>query len=99
MATHVNITAKPKPHGVNNMKRILRFTASWCQPCKTMARTLEEINAGIPIEVVDIDVLSDVAMEHGIRSVPTLVMMDGNIEMKRMVGMKPKQELTEWING
>ena len=99
MVSHVNITAKPKPHGVNDMKRILRFTASWCQPCKTMSRTLEEINTGIPIEVVDIDVLSDVAMEHGIRSVPTLVMMDGNIEMKRMVGMKPKQELTEWING
>ena len=47
----------------------------------------------------DIDVHSDLAMEYGIRSVPTLVMKDGNIEVKRMIGMKSKQDLTEWING
>lgn len=81
------------------MKRILRFTASWCQPCKALAKTLEEVNSDVPVEVVDIDVHSDLAMEYGIRSVPTLVMKDGNIEVKRMVGMKSKQDLTEWING
>ena len=81
------------------MKRILRFTASWCQPCKMLAKTLEDVNTDIPIEVIDIDVHSDVAMEYNIRSVPTLVMKDGNIEMKRMVGMKSKQDLSEWLNG
>jgi thioredoxin 1 len=81
------------------MKRILRFTASWCQPCKMLAKTLEEINTDIPIEVVDIDVHSDIAMDYNIRSVPTLVMKEGNIEMKRMVGMKSKQDLSEWLNG
>jgi thioredoxin 1 len=81
------------------MKRILRFTASWCQPCKSMAMMLEEINADIPVEVIDIDVHSEIAMEYGIRSVPTLVMKDGNIEVKRMTGVKTKERLTEWING
>ena len=64
-----------------------------------MAKTLEEVNSVVPIEVVDIDVHSDLAMEYGIRSVPTLVMKDGNIEVKRMIGMKSKQDLAEWING
>ena len=81
------------------MKRILRFTASWCQPCKMLAKTLEEVDSQIPIEVIDIDVNSDIAMEYGIRSVPTLVMKDSEIEIKRTTGMKSKQELTEWING
>lgn len=81
------------------MKRVLRFTASWCQPCKMLAKTLEEVNTDIPIEVIDIDVHSDVAMDYSIRSVPTLVMKDGNIEMKRMVGMKSKQDLSEWLHG
>jgi thioredoxin 1 len=81
------------------MKRILRFTASWCQPCKSMAMMLEEIDTNIPIEVVDIDVHSDIAMDYGIRSVPTLVMKDGNIEVKRTTGLKTKERLTEWING
>ena len=94
----MNITVKLKSHGVNNMKRILRFTASWCQPCKALAKTLEDINTNIQIEVIDIDVHSDIAMDYGIRSVPTLVMKEGNNEIKRMVGLKTKQDLTEWIN-
>ena len=81
------------------MKRILRFTASWCQPCKSMSEMLEKIDTNIPIEVVDIDVHQEIAMEYGIRSVPTLVMKDGNIEIKRMTGLKTKERLTEWING
>ena len=58
------------------MKRILRFTASWCGPCKSMAMNLETANLGFPIEVVDIDAHPEVAAEYGIRSVPTLVLMD-----------------------
>ena len=94
----MNITAKQNNHGVINMKKILRFTASWCQPCKGLAMQLEEADLGLPIEVIDIDVHSDIAMEYGIRSVPTLILMDEHIEMKRMSGMKTKQQLTEWIN-
>ena len=78
------------------MKRILRFTASWCEPCKALSRNLESANIELPIEVVDIDVHDDLAKEYGIRSVPTLVMLDENIEVKRMVGSKTIKELQEW---
>ena len=78
------------------MKRILRFTASWCGPCKSLAMNLENANLGLPIEVVDIDIHSDVAQEYGIRSVPTLVMLDENIEVKRIVGSKAVNQLQEW---
>jgi thioredoxin 1 len=90
---------KQKLHGVN-MKRILRFTASWCQPCKVLAKNLESVKNknNIPVEVVDIDVHSDIAMEYGIRSVPTLVMKDGNIEIKRFSGVRSLKELEGWIN-
>jgi thioredoxin 1 len=83
------------------MKRVLRFTASWCQPCKVLAKNLESVNNvySIPIEVVDIDVHQEVAMDYGIRSVPTLVMKDGNTEVKRFSGVRSLKELEEWING
>lgn len=97
MVSHVNITAKPKPHGVNDMKRILRFTASWCQPCKSMAVILEECNTNLPIEVIDIDIHTELAVEYGIRSVPTLVILDGNVEVKRMTGLVTKENLKNWI--
>ena len=79
------------------MKRILRFTASWCGPCKSLAMNLETANLGLPIEVVDIDTHSDVAQEYGIRSVPTLVMLDENTEVKRIIGSKTVNQLQEWV--
>jgi thioredoxin 1 len=81
------------------MKKILRFTASWCGPCKMLAKNLESVKSEMPIEVVDIDVHPEVATEFGIRGVPTLVMIEYGKENKRLVGMRSLKELEEWING
>ena len=78
------------------MKRILRFTASWCGPCKSLAQNLEIANLNMPIEVVDIDVHPELAQEYGIRGVPTLVMLEENNEVKRVVGSKTVNQLQEW---
>jgi thioredoxin-like negative regulator of GroEL len=80
------------------MKRILRFTASWCGPCKGLAMNLEGADLSIPIEVIDIDTHNGLAQEYGIRSVPTLVMLDENIEVKRLIGSKTINQLKEWVN-
>jgi len=90
-----NIMVKLKLLGVN--MKILRFTASWCQPCKMLAKNLEGATLGVPIEVVDIDVFPDVAMDYGIRSVPTLVCIS-ETGMKKLVGVKSVQEIKDWIN-
>ena len=86
------------------MQRILRFTADWCGPCKMLAAALEDIQVdwkdGMPpVEVINIDENPEVATEYGIRSVPTLVMLDENIELRRQVGALPKSKLQEWIRG
>lgn len=78
------------------MTRILRFTASWCGPCKVLSENLQNAQLNLPIEVVDIDVHPDVATDFGVRSVPTLVMMQENIEVKRIVGALSSKEITEW---
>lgn len=81
------------------MEKIIRFTASWCQPCKAMASILEEVNTNIPIEVVDIDVHQEVAIEFGIRSVPTLVKIDKNGNVAgRLVGVRAKNLVEEFLN-
>ena len=85
-----------KHNGVK-MKKILRFTASWCQPCKMLSQILEDIDTGLPIEVIDIDVDTELAMEYGIRSVPTLVILEENVEVKRMTGLVTKEILKNWI--
>lgn len=81
-----------------NDKRVMRFTASWCGPCKMLAKTLEDVKTDIPIEVYDIDEKSEYAIEYGVRGVPTLIMLNGNTEVKRLVGMVPQNKLEEWLN-
>ncbi len=78
------------------MKKILRFTASWCSPCKVLAKNLELAETNIPIEVVDIDVFPEVALDYQVRSVPTLVMIENAKEIKRMVGVQPVQHIEAW---
>jgi thioredoxin 1 len=80
------------------MKKIYRFTASWCQPCKALSKNLELANLDIPIEVIDIDVFEDIAIEYAIRSVPTLILKGGETE-KRLVGVHSQEQIREWANG
>jgi thioredoxin 1 len=62
-----------------------------------MAKLMEDIDTNLPIEVIDIDEQSELAVDYGIRSVPTLVMIDENIEVRRMVGLVTKEKLKNWI--
>lgn len=76
---------------------VLRFTASWCQPCKALAQQLNELGLTENITVVDIDDNPTLAQKYGIRSVPTLVAIENEKEIKRMVGVKAKDILVEWF--
>lgn len=81
------------------MKKIYRFTASWCQPCKALASILEDIKTEVPIEVVDIDEKKELAIQYRVRSVPTLLMLDETgKEVKRMTGVQAKNLVEGWLN-
>jgi thioredoxin-like negative regulator of GroEL len=64
-----------------------------------LAKTIENANIDIPVEVIDIDTNTEVAQEFGIRSVPTMILLDGNIEVKRVLGPMTPEALTRWIDG
>jgi len=79
------------------MRKVLRFTASWCQPCKMLARILEDIPTDYTIEIIDIDENRELAIQYSVRGVPTLVMLQNDIETKRIVGMQTEGFLKEWL--
>lgn len=76
---------------------VLRFTATWCQPCKALAQQLEELGLDKQVTVIDIDEQSDLAVMHSVRSVPTLVALENGKEVKRLVGVKAKDILLDWF--
>lgn len=79
-------------------KKILRFSATWCQPCKMLAKNLETAQLDIPVEYVDIDSNVTLTDDYGIRGVPTLVLLDDGKEVSRLVGVKTADELKAWAS-
>lgn len=82
------------------MKQLLKFSASWCGPCQALSMTLKE-NAdwGIEIKEIDIDDNLDLAAQYKVRSVPTMIIVEGDTEIKRITGAQPKSKIEEFING
>ena len=80
------------------MIKVLKFQATWCNPCKAMSSILENVVTDIPIEEVDIDEDRDLAQRYRVRGVPTLIMLEDGIEVKRQVGMMSKAQLDLWLS-
>ena len=82
------------------MKEVLKFSASWCGPCKALSMTLKEIDdLGVEIKEIDIDDQLDLAAQYNIRSVPTLIVLQGGTEVRRKTGALNRTQLKEFING
>lgn len=82
--------------------RILKFQASWCQPCKMLGRVIDDVKdqISIPIVEVDIDQNMDVAKSFNVRGVPMLVLVDDNDAIIRSKsGFMNEKDLLEFVNG
>jgi thioredoxin 1 len=81
------------PFGSTNMK-ILDFYADWCGPCKVMAPTIEALESeGFDVEKIDIEADRSRATEFKVMSIPTLIILDGEKEVKRFRGITNKDEI------
>ena len=65
---------------------VLKFSASWCGPCKVLAQTLAGVEG---ITNIDIDKDMETARKYGIRSVPTMVFLKDGKEIHRQSGNMP----------
>ena len=78
------------------MKTMKYFSATWCGPCKAFKPVMNEIkNEGYHVEFIDIDMLSDLANKYNVRSVPTVVIEEGGVEVDRFVGSIPKRQVLQ----
>ena len=79
--------------------KLIKFSASWCQPCKALQETLDQMVIPHTIRNVDIDEDPAAAGVFGIRGVPTLILVtDDGKEQGRLVGLKTKAEIMEWLS-
>jgi thiol-disulfide isomerase/thioredoxin len=74
-------------------KEALYFSAEWCLPCKSfkpLAMPLLDSN-GIDVIQLDADTDFDATKEHNVRSLPTIVFINGEVELARVTGASMKQ--------
>ena len=77
---------------------LVDFYADWCGPCRMMAPILEAVaaeRADLTVAKVNVDESAALASRFGVMSIPTLVLLDGGEEVKRIVGARPKDALLQ----
>lgn len=69
------------------------FSAEWCGPCKPFKPVaLAALDtAGIDVVQLDADTAFDETAEMGVRSLPTIVFRNGEVEVARVTGASHKQ--------
>lgn len=92
------VVSKLKSEG---KKLVVDYWATWCGPCKQLIPKLEKIEQQYPnvtFVKVDVDQNTDHAMEQGIRSVPTVMIFDGEELINRSSGVQPDSHYKDFLN-
>ena len=82
------------------MKQVIRFTATWCGPCKMYAPIFERVaseTTGVQFKTIDVDSGDPLIMELGIRNVPTTVILEGDKVLTKQSGMIGETQLRQLI--
>ena len=80
---------------------LIQIKSSWCQPCKMLAPIVEQVKqelTDVNFEVYDVDQFSALAIEYGIKSVPTLIIEKDGEVVQRLSGLATKPSLISTIN-
>ncbi|MBO5203212.1 MAG: thioredoxin [Clostridia bacterium] len=80
---------------------LLDFYADWCGPCRMVGPIVEEI-AGerddITVGKINVDEEQELAMEFGVASIPTLVVMKGGKVVEQSAGARPKAQILAMLD-
>ena len=75
--------------------------ASWCGPCRSFAPIFEQaagqLQGRCRLAKLDSEANPQLSAEMGIRSIPTLILLRGGVEVARQSGALPLPQLLGWL--
>ena len=78
---------------------VVDFWATWCGPCRMLPPVIselaEEYNGRIVVGKCDVEENEEIAMEHNIRNIPTILFYKNGQVVDKIVGAQAKARIQE----
>lgn len=81
------------------MRKIIYYSAPWCVPCQSFGPVMDQVGAVIPVVKVNVDYEADSAARANVRSVPTVILVENDQEVRRFTGARTYEQVIQFING
>ena len=86
----------------SDLPMVVDFWAPWCGPCRTMAPAYEKVSQDMQGRARFVKVNTEdeqgLAAKYNIRSIPTLVVFAGGLEIARQPGAMSAPDLARWVS-
>ena len=80
---------------------VVDFWATWCGPCRMVGPVISELaeqyDGKIAVGKCDVEENEDLAVEFGIRNIPTILFFKGGVQVDKLVGAQSKAKFEEKI--
>ena len=82
-----------------NLPLVVDVWATWCGPCRMLSPIISELaeqyDGKLVVGKCDVEECEDLAVEFGIRNIPTILFFKNGQAVDKLVGAQPKAKLEE----